>query len=67
MVRDEVHRASVRSVIIERFGGPEEADAWMSTEAVPGFGEMTADDLISAGRANEVLDHVCAVDVGVSA
>lgn len=60
-------RASVRSVIIERFGSPEEADAWMSTEAVPGFGEMTADDLISAGRADEVLDHVRAVDAGVSA
>lgn len=39
----------------------------MSTEAVPGFGEMTADDLIRAGRADEVLDHVRAVDAGVSA
>lgn len=51
----------------ERFGSSEKAEAWYQSEPLPGFGGMTAKQLVRADRAGEVLEYIDAVDAGVHA
>jgi hypothetical protein len=50
-----------------RFGSALMAYAWYRSEPLPGFSGMTAMQLVRAGRAEEVLDYIDAVDAGVFA
>ncbi|MEO3388185.1 antitoxin Xre/MbcA/ParS toxin-binding domain-containing protein [Mesorhizobium sp. CAU 1741] len=50
-----------------RFGSTLIAYAWYRSEPLPGFSGQTAMQLVRAGRADEVLAYVDAVDAGVYA
>jgi hypothetical protein len=50
-----------------RFGSALMAYAWYRSEPLPGFSGLSAMQLVRAGRADEVLDYVDAVDAGVHA
>lgn len=50
-----------------RFGSSLMAYAWYRSEPLAGFSGRTAMDLVSAGRATEVLEYMDAVDAGVHA
>lgn len=50
-----------------RFASEEAARAWFETEPLPGFSGDTAQQLIAAGRASDVLELISAVDAGVYA
>ena len=50
-----------------RFGSPLIAYAWYRSEPLPGFSGQTAMQLVQAGRANDVLEYIDAVDAGVYA
>jgi hypothetical protein len=50
-----------------RFGSALIAYAWYRSQPLPGFSGMTAMQLVRAGRADEVLDYMDAVDAGVHA
>ncbi len=50
-----------------RFGSALMAYAWYRSEPLPGFSGMTAMQLVRAGRAEDVLDYIDAVDAGVHA
>ena len=60
-------RDDVLTVIAPRFAQPELALAWFETVPVPGFGSWTAAQLVDAGRGNDVIDYITAVDAGVHA
>lgn len=53
--------------VTPRFGSELIAYAWYRAEPLPGFAGQTAMQLVKAGRANDVLDYVDAVDAGVHA
>lgn len=50
-----------------RFGSALMAYAWYRSEPLSGFSGQTAMQLVRAGRGDEVLDYVDAVDAGVHA
>ncbi|WNJ90537.1 antitoxin Xre/MbcA/ParS toxin-binding domain-containing protein [Bosea sp. 685] len=50
-----------------RFGSALIAYAWYRSEPLSGFSGQTAMQLVRAGRAEDVLDYVDAVDAGVHA
>jgi hypothetical protein len=50
-----------------RFGSALMAYAWYRSEPLSGFSGQTAMQLVRAGRANDVLDYIDAVDAGVHA
>lgn len=50
-----------------RFGSALMAYAWYRSEPLPGFSGQTAMQLVRAGRADEVLEYIDAVDAGVYA
>ncbi len=50
-----------------RFGSALMAFAWYRSEPLPGFSGQTAMQLVKAGRADEVLEFIDAVDAGVYA
>lgn len=50
-----------------RFGSALIAYAWYRSEPLAGFSGQTAMQLVRAGRADDVLDYVDAVDAGVYA
>lgn len=50
-----------------RFGAPLLAYAWYRSAPLPGFDGWTAMQLVRAGRADEVLEAIDAVDAGVHA
>lgn len=60
--KDEILR-----VIGPRFDQPELARAWFEGEPLPGFSGATAKELVEAGRGQEVLDYIAAVDAGIHA
>ena len=39
-------------------GSPMQAYAWYRSEQLPGFGDLTAEDLVKRGMANDVLDYI---------
>ncbi|WP_298962075.1 MbcA/ParS/Xre antitoxin family protein [uncultured Methylobacterium sp.] len=50
-----------------RFGSGLLAYAWYRSQPLPGFSGQTAMQLVRAGRAEEVLDYIDAVDAGIHA
>jgi hypothetical protein len=50
-----------------RFGSALMAYAWYRSEPLSGFSGQTAMQLVRAGRANDVLDYIDAIDAGVHA
>ncbi|MGV3491935.1 MAG: antitoxin Xre/MbcA/ParS toxin-binding domain-containing protein [Devosia sp.] len=50
-----------------RFGSALIAYAWYRSEPLAGFAGQTAMQLVRAGRAEDVLDYIDAVDAGVHA
>ena len=50
-----------------RFGSPLMAYAWYRSEPLAGFSGRTAMDLVTAGRATDVLEYMDAVDAGIHA
>ena len=48
-----------------RFASDAAARAWFETEPLPGFNGETAEQLVAAGRASDVLDLISAADAGV--
>lgn len=50
-----------------RIGSALMAYAWYRSEPLPGFSGMTAMQLVRAGRAEDVLDYIDAVDAGIHA
>jgi hypothetical protein len=64
---DDVDRLTneLISKVRPRFESVEAAAAWFMSNPLPGFSGLTAAQLIQAGRAEEVLTYVEAVDAGV--
>ena len=48
-----------------RFGSVERARRWFEKEPLPGYGGQTAQQLVEAERAAEVLEFIVAVDAGI--
>ena len=48
-----------------RFGSQAAVRAWFERQTLPGFNGQTAQQLVAAGRAADVLDLISAVDAGV--
>ena len=63
MVRDAAHLIEEATL---RMGASSPAE-WYDTTPVPRFGERTAKDLVKAGRDDEDIEYLRAVDAGVSA
>lgn len=65
---NEMKRKTDREMILDRvgprFASLDEAEAWYHSEPLPGFSGETAEDLVSQGRAKDVLDYIDAVDAG---
>ena len=47
-----------------RFGSALIAYAWYRSQPLPSFGDMTAEDLVRAGRANDVRGYLSRIAVG---
>ena len=50
-----------------RFGSALIAYAWYRSEALAGFGGLTAMQLVREGHAGDVLDYIDAIDAGIHA
>ncbi|MTH79456.1 antitoxin Xre/MbcA/ParS toxin-binding domain-containing protein [Paracoccus aestuariivivens] len=50
-----------------RFGSSLIAYAWYRSEPLPGFGGLTAMQLVRDGRAGDVMDYIDAVEAGIHA
>ena len=50
-----------------RFGSAPAAFAWYGSQPLPGFSGQTAMQLVRSGRADDLIDYMDAVDVGVHA
>ncbi|MCK9549519.1 MbcA/ParS/Xre antitoxin family protein [Aquamicrobium sp.] len=50
-----------------RLGSELMAYAWYRSEPLPGFSGQTAMQLVRAGRADEVLEYIDAIDAGIFA
>jgi hypothetical protein len=57
----------ILQVLVLRFERPEFALQGFNTEPLPGFSGAKAYDLVAAGRGQEVLDFIAAVDAGIHA
>lgn len=53
-------------ILAPRFGSAVAACGWYRCEKIPGFG-VTAAELVNAGRGDEVVEYIKAVDAGVYA
>jgi hypothetical protein len=58
-------QAEILERVGPRFASSELAAQWFETEPLPGFGAATARDLVDAGRGQEVLDLIAAIDAGI--
>lgn len=59
--------AEVLNKVEPRFGSALMAYAWYRSEPLAGFSGLTAMQMVRAGRAEDVLDFIDAVDAGVYA
>lgn len=50
-----------------RFPSPRAAYDWCRTSPLPGYGGLTAMQLVREGRASEALDAIDAIDAGLHA
>ena len=63
----QVTKADIRALIAPRFATEELAAEWYNTQPVPGFGELTARQLVQQGQGREVAKFLTAVDMGIFA
>lgn len=54
-------------ILASRFESVVAARAWYGCEKIPGFSGLTAAELVNAGRGDEVVEYIKAVDAGVYA
>ena len=67
-MKDELPRElEIINKIKPRFGSATLAREWYESEPLPGFAGATAMQLVLAGRADEVLGYIEAVDAGIHA
>nr|WP_243444694.1 antitoxin Xre/MbcA/ParS toxin-binding domain-containing protein [Sphingosinicella humi] len=67
-MRDETRRElEIINTVEPRFGSARLARNWYESEPLAGFAGATAMQLVRAGRADEVLGYIEAVDAGVHA
>lgn len=59
------NKNEILRIIAPRFEEPALAHAWFEERPLPGFSGATAAQLVAAGRGQEVLDYIAAVDAGV--
>lgn len=57
--------ATILALVEPRIGSAELARHWFEKEPLPGFSGQTAEQLIQAGRTEEVRDFLAAVDAGI--
>lgn len=57
----------VMAVARPRFPTPELATRWFREEPLAGFSGLTAAQLVEAGRADDVVEYLAAVDAGIHA
>jgi len=57
----------VLNKVTPRFGSELMAYAWFRSEPLPGFDGQTAMQLVQAGKAQQVLEYIDAVDAGTYA
>lgn len=57
----------VMAVVRPRFPTPELATRWFREEPLAGFSGSTAAQLVEAGRADDVVEYLAAVDAGIHA
>jgi len=57
----------VMALVRPRFPTPELATHWYCREPLPGFSGSTAAQLVEAGRADDVVEYLAAVDAGIHA
>ena len=57
----------ILNVVEPRFARSQLALEWFNTEYLPGFSGATARDFVEAGRNQEVLDYIAAIDAGIHA
>ena len=55
----------VMAVVRPRFPTPELATRWYHEEPLAGFSGLTAAQLVVAGRADDVVEYLAAVDAGI--
>ena len=63
----QVTDAGIKAMIASRFASGLLATEWYDTQPIPGFGKLTARQLVEQGLGNEVAQFVVAVDSGVHA
>jgi len=64
-ISEETERVMV--VVRPRFPTPDLAMQWFREESIPGFSGSTAAQLVEAGRADDVVEYLAAVDAGIHA
>ena len=63
----QVTDADIKALIASRFASELVATDWYDTQPIPGFGKLTARQLVEQGRGKEVAYFLAAVDSGVHA
>ena len=63
----KVTGADIRALIAPRFAKEELAAEWYNTQPIPGFGELTARQLVQQGKGKEIAKFLTAVDMGIFA
>lgn len=63
----QVTEADIKALIASRFASKLLATEWYDTQPIPGFGELTARQLVEQDRGNEVVLYFTAVDWGIHA
>ena len=60
----KVTEADIKALIAPLFATKELAAEWYDTQPIPGFGELTARQLVRQGQGREVAKLLTAVDMG---
>ena len=60
---DKHHDMIIRMVIEIQEGSYEGAEEWYRSQPLPGFGGLTAEQLVKQGEAKGVIEHLKAVAV----
>lgn len=63
--RDPLVEMQIIGRLTPRFTAPALAWTWYRAEVLPGFGGLTAKQLVEAGRGSEVLEYIDALDAGI--
>lgn len=64
---DQLIEIEIINKLRSRFEHETEVYTWYRSQPLPGFSGQTAELLVRAGRGQEVLDYIDAVDAGIHA